>query len=528
MKVGLPTIGGSVSQPFGPNGNNTYQPGTIVGSRPNAEGTNAVNLAYDDLLAIWDAYNGQHTLAVPLTSEGNGTPSGWISNNYFWSSTPSFSNHATFHFGVGGTGAYFTPENPQYVALEVFADISVTPTYALSAGSSNYDEGSTAIFTLTTTNVASGTSVPYTLSGSINSSDISSGSLSGNTIVNSSGVATIYILLANDTRTENWETLTVTAGGATASTAINDTSKSPTATYLIWSSYPSVNEGSTANFTLTTTNISPNYPVPFTLSGISAADVSGGSLSGNAVVNSSGVATISVTLLNDNITEGSETLTVTAGGASASTVVNDTSIAAATYSILAEGSSGSSYYKVYSSSNPVSWDSARAIAKTTSYGGVAGYLANVTSQTENSFVTSLLPTTYWNGAWIGASDSTTEGTWRWADGPEAGSQITGYVNFAFGSYQDQEDYLQINGGNINPYKGLWDDRNQVTEPLNLFVVEYPNLVPTYVVSINSPSVNEGSTATFTLTTTNLASGSSVPYTLSGISAADVSVRLQMV
>ena len=57
-----------------------------------------------------------------------------------------------------------------------------------------------------------------------------------------------------------------------------------------------------------------------------AADVFGGALSGNTVVDSSGVATILVALLNDLLTEGAETLKVTAGGASASTAVNDTSI----------------------------------------------------------------------------------------------------------------------------------------------------------------------------------------------------------
>ena len=81
-----------------------------------------------------------------------------------------------------------------------------------------------------------------------------------------------------------------------------------------------------ATFTLRTTNVAAGSSIPYTLSGISAADVSSGSLSGNAVVNSSGVATISLTLLNDLLTEGAETLQVTAGGASASTVVNDTSI----------------------------------------------------------------------------------------------------------------------------------------------------------------------------------------------------------
>ena len=102
--------------------------------------------------------------------------------------------------------------------------------------------------------------------------------------------------------------------------------------YSLTSQNPSINEGSTASFTLNTTNVATGTSVPYTLTGISAADVSGGALSGNAVVNSSGVATISITLLNDNLTEGAETLTVTAGGASASTVVNDTSKAVDDYS----------------------------------------------------------------------------------------------------------------------------------------------------------------------------------------------------
>jgi hypothetical protein len=86
-----------------------------------------------------------------------------------------------------------------------------------------------------------------------------------------------------------------------------------------------VNEGTVATFTLRTTNVEPGTPVGYSLSGISAADVFGGSLSGNAIV-TSGVATISVALLNDLLTENAETLTVTAGGATASMVVNDTSI----------------------------------------------------------------------------------------------------------------------------------------------------------------------------------------------------------
>jgi len=79
-------------------------------------------------------------------------------------------------------------------------------------------------------------------------------------------------------------------------------------TYGLSTNGASVNEGSTVIFTLTTTKVTSGASVAYTLSGISSADILGGSLSGNAVVNSSGVATISVTLLNDNLTEGPETL----------------------------------------------------------------------------------------------------------------------------------------------------------------------------------------------------------------------------
>ena len=96
------------------------------------------------------------------------------------------------------------------------------------------------------------------------------------------------------------------------------------ASYSISSNFSNADEGGTASFTLTTKNVTAGTAVPYTISGVSAADISG-SLSGTALVNTSGVATISVTLVNDNLTEGAETLTATAGGASASTTVNDTS-----------------------------------------------------------------------------------------------------------------------------------------------------------------------------------------------------------
>jgi hypothetical protein len=198
------------------------------------------------------------------------------------------------------------------------------PTYSLNAASASVDEGSIATFTLRTTNVAAGTSISYSLSG-ISAADIFGGALSGNSVVDSSGLATISVSLLNDLLTEGAETLTVTAEGATASIVVNDTSKS-IPTYSLNAASASADEGSIATFTLRTTNVAAGTSIAYSLSGISAADVFGGSLSGNSVVDSSGLATISVSLLSDLLTEGAETLTVTAGGAKASIVVNDTSI----------------------------------------------------------------------------------------------------------------------------------------------------------------------------------------------------------
>ncbi|NDD15294.1 MAG: hypothetical protein EB072_22320, partial [Betaproteobacteria bacterium] len=66
----------------------------------------------------------------------------------------------------------------------------------------------------------------------------------------------------------------------------------------------------------------------YTLSGVSASDVVGGSLSGSVVVGANGKASISIPLAADQLTEGDETLTLSIQGKNASVTVRDTSKAA--------------------------------------------------------------------------------------------------------------------------------------------------------------------------------------------------------
>ncbi|MBF6624908.1 MAG: DUF4347 domain-containing protein, partial [Pseudomonas stutzeri] len=77
------------------------------------------------------------------------------------------------------------------------------------------------------------------------------------------------------------------------------------------------------------------------------------------------------------------------------------------------------HYYEYISAPGLSWDAAKIAAEQRSLFGLDGYLATVTSQAENDFVTPRLG----GDGWIGASDAEQEGIWRWVTGPEAGTQF---------------------------------------------------------------------------------------------------------
>ena len=80
VRLALPTIGGSDSLPFGPNGIGSLQPNTSVV-------LNEVNNAYDDLLAIWDAFAAFNNAYSSGYYGWNGAPSGWHGDSYI-SATP--------------------------------------------------------------------------------------------------------------------------------------------------------------------------------------------------------------------------------------------------------------------------------------------------------------------------------------------------------------------------------------------------------------------------------------------------------
>ena len=105
--------------------------------------------------------------------------------------------------------------------------VDTTPTYSLSSSMNTVSEGGTFTITLTTTFVAPGTNVGYTITG-VSGSDINNAPLTGNFVVNNN-TATLVLTAAADLTTEGDETLTLTLtnGQDSISVVISDTSTTP-------------------------------------------------------------------------------------------------------------------------------------------------------------------------------------------------------------------------------------------------------------------------------------------------------------
>ena len=110
---------------------------------------------------------------------------------------------------------------------------------------------------------------------------------------------------------------------------INDTSQADAAAvYNLSASAFAVAEGSSVVITLTTLNVPNGTTVPYTITGITSADIGVLPLVGTFSVTSSGVstATLTLALTQDNVYENNEVMTVTLTGITPVTYVRVTII----------------------------------------------------------------------------------------------------------------------------------------------------------------------------------------------------------
>lgn len=91
--------------------------------------------------------------------------------------------------------------------------------------------------------------------------------------------------------------------------------------YALVRSSTSINEGNTLTITLETDNVSSGTLVPYTITGVSSADINGAALTGNFTIDSAGDSFLSLVIASDGVTESAETLTLTLDGKGVSTSV---------------------------------------------------------------------------------------------------------------------------------------------------------------------------------------------------------------
>jgi methionine salvage enolase-phosphatase E1 len=350
------------------------------------------------------------------------------------------------------------------------------PTYSLSSSSSYVNEGSTATFTLSTTNLAAGTAVAYTLSG-VSASDITGGALGGTATVNSSGTATISIPIAADSTTEGAETLSVTAQGKSASMTINDTSNT---SFFLW--------GSTAGDAIT------NSPVSQNIDGGPGIDTM-------VFTSNSAAVVISKSGLNIVVTN-------TATG-EVDTLINferlkfaDTAIA------LDTGGVGGQAYRVYQA----------AFNRSPDLGGLGYWISGMDGGASLKSVAQGFVSSAEFKAVYGASPTNAQIITKFYENvlnraPESGgfNYWLGILNSGQGTIADV----------LAAFSESPENQSGVISVIEKGMRYTPYIPPTYSLSASATAVDEGTVATFTLRTTNVEPGTPVGYTLSGISAADV-------
>lgn len=216
-------------------------------------------------------------------------------------------------------------------------------TYTVTQSATSVNEGGVVNVVVTTTNVADGTTLYYTLSGTATADDFVGGTMAGSFTV-SSNSGDFNINVVGDIITDDGETFTASIRTDSTSGTIVGTSSQVTITDVAQSesiaqTATSIDEGGTVIFTVSTSGYPTGstfyWTTEVTSGGITAADFNDGSLSGTITTNSGGQATINRNLVSDRISEGIEKFKIqirtgSTGGpiilTSNEVAINDTSV----------------------------------------------------------------------------------------------------------------------------------------------------------------------------------------------------------
>ncbi|MEI6032590.1 MAG: hypothetical protein WCQ20_15725, partial [Synechococcaceae cyanobacterium ELA739] len=379
-------------------------------------------------------------------------------------------------------GESFTVVIPNAISAPAVTVVNTTvPSLTVTPQPTGVNEGESITFLIASSAIAAGTALNYTISG-VQAADVV-GPLTGTVIVGAGGtVPSVVIQIATDLFIET-ETLqfSITGGGATgtASVVIQDTS--PPAKINVAAQPSSVAEGQTLTYLINTTGIAVGSLLTYTITGITAADVLGGSavLSGTRTVGTGGlVDSVVIQIKEDLVLAETETatLTITNGAVTGSAV---------------------------------------AIIVDTTPAPALSVTPQPTGVNEGASVNFLI-------ASIGIAEGTvlnyTLSGVQAADvvGPLFGSVVVGaggvvpsvLVQIATDLLVETETLIfNITGGGATGTASV--------------VIQDTTPAPALSVTAQPTAVNEGSVLTYTISTTSVAPGTVLSYVITGIQAADV-------
>jgi len=249
-------------------------------------------------------------------------------------------------------------------------------------------------------------------------------------------------------------------------------------TYTLSRSASLVNEGQSFSITLITTNVNAGTTIPFTITGVQSADIGGADLTGNFITGTTDTFTYPVTA--DLSTEGEEVFTMTLDNITPSVVANVT--------IADLSQTPAISYNLTSNLSNVSEGDTFRITLTT---------GNVDpGETLDYTVTG-----------ITQADLTL--------GNLTGSFVVGTTDYFDFTLSEDSTTEGVESFNIALNNGLATAQVQIAD------TSQAAAVASYSLGRSAATVDEGGTFTITLTTENVANGTSLPYTISGVSSTDI-------
>ena len=176
------------------------------------------------------------------------------------------------------------------------------------------------------------------------------------------------------------------------------------------------------------------------------------------------------------------------------------------------------HYYQYFPNLGITWNTAKNLAQASTYYGLQGYLATITSSDEAQLSGEQAA----GAGWIGGSDEEVEGIWKWKTGPEAGTVFwngtasgftTTYAKWNTGEPNSagDEDYAHVTAPGVG-ILGSWNDLSDAGNPSGDYqpkgyIVEYGGTSGDPILQISTSTTLTVPSITSTTTSTRCGAGS---------------------